>query len=591
MPDLTKELQTRIILSVCALGGEEFFREVVRHLAELTGSPYAFMLALNRPAAATGRLVAAWNDGDLEQGLTIDIAGTPCERVVSSRQRQWLDDLAAQFPKDPRVSSAGLCEYWGCPVLSREGFPLGVFGVMGRGLRASVESLNGLVRVFAARTAVEMERLHESTRLGHLATHDPVTDLPNRTLLLDRLDQALSRANWHGNLVAALRVDVLRMSTAEDTLAPALAHRLEELVAWRLASCIREGDTVGRLGHEEFGIVLVDLRTPEDAAPVARKILGAFSPPFRVDGQQLVLPPRVGIALYPSDGEDADMLLRHAEVAAHQARTSTHPDFRFYSASMNELATSRFRLETEVRQAIERGEFEVYYQPQTDATRKRLTGVEALLRWRHPTRGTIGPSEFVPLLEDTGLIVGVGEWVLRESCAQMRAWRRMRLPVERMCVNLSARQLREPSLPATVARVLDETGLAADDLELEITEGMIEDADEALRILLGLSGMGVHLAIDDFGVGYSSLSHLKRFPIDTLKIDQTFVRDVVTSSDDAAITRAMIAMGQSLNLRIVAEGVETAEQLAFLSQERCTEFQGFFFGRPLPPEEMKKFFS
>ena len=590
MPDFTRDLETRIILSVCALGGETFFREIVRHLAELTGSPYAFILALDQPGATSGRLLAAWNDGSLEQGLTVDLSGTPCERVVRSAQPQWFDDVRSRFPYDPRMTLPAAPEYRGCPILSREGEVIGLFGVLGRGLGPSVASLDTLERVFAARALVEMERLRESTRLGHLATHDPVTDLPNRTLLIDRLDQALSRASWHGNLVAALRVDVLRMSAAGDTLPPSLAQRLEEQVAWRLSSCVRESDTVGRLGHEEFAVVLADVRAPEDAVAVARKITAAFTPPFRVDGQQLVLPPRLGIALYPSDGADAELLLRHAEVAAHQARTSPHPDFRFYSASMNELVSSRFRLETQVRQAVERGEFEVYYQPQTDA-RGRITGVEALLRWRHPVRGLIGPSEFVPLLEETGLIVGVGEWVLRRSCAQMKAWRQAGLPLERIGVNLSARQLREPSLPAMVARVLDETGLDAGDLELEITEGMIEDADEALRILHCLSQMGVQLAIDDFGVGYSSLSQLKRFPIDTLKIDQTFIRDVATSPGDAAITRALIAMGRSLELRIVAEGVETSEQLAFLDGERCLEFQGFLFGKALPADEMGRRFS
>jgi EAL domain-containing protein (putative c-di-GMP-specific phosphodiesterase class I) len=337
---------------------------------------------------------------------------------------------------------------------------------------------------------------------------------------------------------------------------------------------------VARLGLEDFALILTDLPGPEAVIPVARNIQAAFRPPFRIAGHEFTVGCTMGIATYPGDGEDAAGLVRSAEAALRVSHRDAPNEYRFYSATMNEQDARRLRLEAELRRAVERGEFVVHYQPQIDRAGRKLTGVEALVRWLHPELGLVSPTQFISLLEETGLIVPVGEWVLREACRQTRAWHKEGTPVGRISVNLSARQLRDPGLVATVARILAETGLAAADLELEITEGMIEDAEEAHRICSGLANMGVTLAIDDFGTGYASVARLKRFPISTLKIDETFVRDVASSSEDAALARALIAMAHSLRLRVVAEGVETAEQLAFLDAERCDEFQGFFFGRP-----------
>jgi len=585
------DLHSRIVLSVCSLTGEELFRAIVRHMADLFGVRFAFVAELDDAENGRARLIAAWKDGEYEQGVEFALAGTPDESVIAGARAHFPEGLRTLFPKDPRLREMDLVSFFAEPLFDREGRALGHFGMMDdKPLRldAAAESL---VRIFAARAVAEVERRREETKLSYLANHDSLTDLPSRALFIDRLNQSLARANWHNVLVSVLRVDMERFKVINDTVGQAVGDRLMQLIAYRLRSCVRDGDTVARLGVEEFAVILVEVKSPDDVAPIARKIQAAFGPAFHVQGHEFVMTTAIGIALYPPDGEDAETLIRSAEAATHSARRRGLNEYQFYAASMNEKAAERLRLEADLRRAIERGEFEVHYQPQIDLGNRRLTGVEALIRWQHPELGLISPTEFISLLEETGLILPVGEWVLRQACDQKKAWRDQGLAVARMSVNLSARQLNDPNLVATVRRILGETMLEPADLELEITEGMIEDADQALKILHGLSAMGVTLAIDDFGMGYSSLSHLKRFPIDTLKIDRTFVRDVTTDSDDAAIAKAIIAMAHSLKLKVIAEGVETKEQLAFLKGESCDEYQGFLYSRAIPGRDLAHLMS
>ena len=580
------DLHSRIVLSVCSLTGEELFRAIVRHAADLFSVRFAFVAELADSESGRARLIAAWKDGEYEQGVEFPLAGTPDEGVVGGARAYIPDGLRDLFPRDARLAEMDLVSFFGEPLLDREGNPVGHFGMMhDKPLRLD-PAAEALVRIFSARAVAELERRREETKLSHLANHDQVTDLPSRALFIDRLNQSLARANWHNVLVAVLRVDMERFKVINDTVGQAVGDLLMQLIAFRLRSCVRDGDTVARLGVEEFAVILVEVKSPDDVAPIARKIQAAFGPAFRVQGHEFVMTTAIGIALYPPDGEDAETLIRSAEAATHSARRQGLNEYQFYAASMNAKAAERLRLETDLRRAIERGEFEVHYQPQIDLWQRRLTGVEALIRWRHPELGLVSPTEFISLLEETGLILPVGEWVLRQACGQKKAWRDQGLAVARMSVNLSSRQLNDPNLVATVRRILGESELEPTDLELEITEGMIEDADQALKVLQGLSAMGVTLAIDDFGMGYSSLAHLKRFPIDTLKIDRTFVRDVTTDSDDAAIAKAIIAMAHSLKLKVIAEGVETREQLAFLKGESCDEFQGFLFSQAIPGRDL-----
>jgi diguanylate cyclase (GGDEF)-like protein len=582
----SSDLQNRIVLSVCALTGDELFRAIVRHLADLCAVRYAFIAELVDAENGRACVVAAWKDGDFEQGVEFGLPGTPDETVFGRARAHYPHSVRALFPKDRRLEEMGVDSFFAEPLFDREGRPLGHFGMMHDGALKLDAVMEGLVRVFGARAVAELERRRQETRLSYLANHDELTDLPSRALFIDRLNQSLSRANWHNVLVGVLRVDMERFKLINDTVGQAVGDRLMQLIAFRLRSCVRDGDTVARIGVEEFAVILVEVRSVDDVAPIAHKIKLAFGPPFHVQGHEFVMTTTIGIALYPPDGEDAETLIRSAEAATHSARRKGMNEYQFYASSMNEKAARRLRLEADLRRAIDRGEFEVHYQPQVDLADKSLTGVEALIRWRHPELGLINPTQFISLLEETGLILPVGEWVLREACGQKRTWQEQGVPVARMSVNLSARQLNDPGLVAAVDRILKETALRPQDLELEITEGMIEDADQALQILHGLSAMGVTLAIDDFGMGYSSLAHLKRFPIDTLKIDQAFVRDVTTDEGGAAIAKAIIAMAHSLKLRVIAEGVETHEQRDFLANEACDEYQGFLFSRAVPAQEL-----
>ncbi len=433
------------------------------------------------------------------------------------------------------------------------------------------------------------ERMQTQERLHHLAHHDILTDLPNRMLFMDRLEHALSRARWAGRLVAVLFLDMDRFKIVNDTLGHDVGDRLLQAFGRRLRACVREGDTVARHGGDEFVIVLEDIAAVDDVPATARKILDALAPPFQIDGRELFVTSSIGISLHPNDGRDAPTLLKNADAAMYRAKDMGRNTYQFYSADMGAKAFERLTLETSLRHALRRKEFLLYYQPQVDMDSGRIVGVEALLRWQHPDLGLVLPGDFIPLLEDTGLIVPVGEWVLQTACTQAKAWQRAGLPPVRLTVNLSARQFAEPNLTDTVARILNEVDLDPAFLELEITESVImQNAQATIDTLAALGNMGVRFAIDDFGTGYSSLSYLKRFSINTLKIDRSFVRDITTDPDDAAIITTIVAMAHNLKLNVVAEGVETEEQLAFLRAGGCDGFQGYLFSRPVAAEKLAR---
>jgi diguanylate cyclase (GGDEF)-like protein len=377
-----------------------------------------------------------------------------------------------------------------------------------------------------------------------------------------------------------------RFKLVSDALSQPVADLLLQRVTERLQACVRDGDSVARLGSKEFGLLLVDIAAPDHVSPIARKLLKTFSEPFLVEGQRISLGANIGISVYPGDGEDAETILRCAEAATFRATAEGRNDYRFYTGAMNAKAAERLRLEESLRRALEQREFLLHYQPLVDLVSGRTTGLEALIRWQTLDRGLVGPGEFIPALEETGLIVPVGEWVLRTACTEKEAWRRAGMEFPRLSVNLSGRQLNDPGLIRTVSRVIEETRIDPHTLELEITESMIQNPEVTAGVLRDLSSMGVTLAIDDFGTGYSSLSYLKVFPVDTLKIDQSFVRDITTDPNDAAIAKAIIAMAHSLQMRVIAEGVETEEQLAFLSAQECDEIQGYLFGRPVAASQV-----
>lgn len=435
------------------------------------------------------------------------------------------------------------------------------------------------------------ERKLEQSRVQHLANHDALTNLPNRLLLRDRIDQALAQASRRQYCLAVLFVDLDRFKVINDTLGHDIGDLLLKAVAARMTKCVRVEDTVARQGGDEFVILLPNLRQSQDAALVAQKLIKTLSAnPFNLCNHELHITPSVGISVYPQDGRVTQDLLKNADTAMYHAKERGRNTYQFYSPEMNASAFERLSLENSLRRAIERGEFFLNYQPQQEMASGRLLGMEALIRWKHPEKGLISPAKFIPIAEEIGLIDPIGEWVLRAACREHRRWLEAGYQDLRVAVNLSARQFREYNLLELVTRVLAETHMPPHSLELELTEGMLmQHTDTTVQTLKALSDLGVQLAIDDFGIGYSNLSYLRRFTIHKLKIDQSFVRDLQVDVDAAAIVSAIVAMAHSLKLSVIAEGVETAEQLAFLRERQCDAVQGYALSRPLSVEAFSGF--
>ena len=430
---------------------------------------------------------------------------------------------------------------------------------------------------------VRRERRRAEETAQHQAYHDPLTDLPNRVMFNDRLTLALAHASRHRKMLAVLLVDLDRFKTIIDTLGHAMGDRLLRGVAERLHECLENGDTLARQGGDEFVILLPQVNRADKAVKLAQRMLEALKPSFHFGSHELHITTSIGIALYPYDGEDTDTLLKNADTALYRAKEQGRNNYQLYTPAMNARAFERLALENSLRKALERREFLLHYQPQVQLLSGQITGTEALLRWQHPDLGLVYPAEFIPLAEETGLIVSLGEWVMRTACVQNQAWQRAGLPPMTVAVNLSARQFQHHDLVETVQRILKETEMAAQWLELEITESIaMQNADYTIVVLRELKDMGIQISMDDFGTGYSSLSYLKKFPIDTLKIDQSFVRDLNSDPSDAAIAKAVIVLAHSLKLKVIAEGVETQEQKNFLREHGCDVTQGYLFSNPLP---------
>lgn len=452
-------------------------------------------------------------------------------------------------------------------------------------LRNTAGEVNGVMVIVADIT----ERKAAEARINYLAYHDTLTGLPNRVSLEERLVESIAHAGRARGQLAVMFLSLDRFKKFNDTLGHVIGDRLLKSVAERLTVAVRDGDTVARFGSDEFAFLLTRIEGADDAARAAREFQRVLDPLFDVEGHELYVTASIGIGLYPEDGADAQELLKSAGSALYRAKQSGGNNYQFYTADMNERALHRLALENKLRWAVERGEFRVYYQPQVSIGTGRVTGMEALVRWQHPEMGLVPPVEFIPLAEDTGLISPIGEWVLRTACAQARVWQGYGFDQLRVGVNLSPRQFQQPDLVPMVERLLKETGLDAASLELEVTESSVmKNAESSIRTLAELKAMGIKIAVDDFGSGYSSLSYLKSLPIDVLKIDQSFVRDMTSDPKDAAIVMAIIQLAHSLQLEVKAEGVETEEQLRFLSLLRCDAMQGFLFCKPLPVDAFEQ---
>ena len=433
------------------------------------------------------------------------------------------------------------------------------------------------------------ERKQAEARVLHLAQYDELTGLPNRSMFHQRVGHALVQAKRNGKALALLFIDIDDFKKINDSLGHEAGDRALKVIAARLRECLREADTVCRLGGDEFVVLIEEPLQPESVAEVAKKILAAIAQPFPFETQEYHLTASVGISTYPGDSEDMQGLMKNADIAMYRAKEQGRNNYQFYSVQMNVHTMERLALESDLRRALERDEFLLHYQPKVDIRSGRITGVEALLRWQRPGQELVMPAHFIPLAEETGLIVPVGEWVLKTACLHSKACQDLGLPRLAIAVNLSARQFAQESLLQDVARTLHDTAQDPALLEFEITESMVmRNPEHAVKLLNGLKAMGIRLSLDDFGTGYSSLSYLKRFPLDSVKIDRAFIQDLPGDVDDAAITRAIIAMAHSLRLKVIAEGVETEEQLRFLRELGCDEMQGYYFSRPLPEDEFRR---
>ena len=432
-------------------------------------------------------------------------------------------------------------------------------------------------------------RKHAEARIQYLAHHDMLTGLPNRAYLTERLTTILALARRHGTLVAIMFIDLDNFKTINDSLGHHVGDALLKQVAARIKEVLREADMVSRLGGDEFLVILADFAAPEDAARVAEKLLQVISAPIALEGRELCANASIGISVFPRDGDNADDLIRHADAAMYSAKDHGRGHSRFYTAGLSDEGAETLARESRLREALQRGEFVLFYQPQLSVGDLRLVGIEALVRWRHPERGLIDPSEFIEFAETRGLIDEIGHYVLREACRQNKAWQAAGHAALPISVNVSAVQFRRGDLVPGVKRVLEDTGLEGRYLELELTESLLMDTEIVGTALAGLRALGVKITIDDFGTGYSSLAYLKRYPIDKLKIDRSFIDDLGTDADDRAIAVAIINLAKTLKLTALAEGVERPEQLEFLRVHGCDEFQGYLAGNPVAAEEFGAF--
>ena len=507
-------------------------------------------------------------------------------RLIDNISGASLDDAVAIALQADKTAS-GMTSSINCTLVRRDGEE---FGIESRVAIIHDQDGNAVGAVVAFRD-VSAARV-ASLEMSRVAQHDVLTNLPNRALFNDRLSQAISLAERQSKQLAVLFVDLDQFKRINDSLGHSVGDRLLRSVARRLVACVRRTDTVSRLGGDEFLILLSQIEHSEDAAITARKILRAVAAPHVIDSKSLDVNVSIGGSTYPADAQNAETLVSYADVAMYEAKQQGRNSYQFFRTDMRARMATRVALERDLRCALGRNEFTLHYQPKVNFQTGQCTGMEALLRWQHPERGLLSAATFVPIAEECGLIVAIGQWVLLEACRQARAWSDLGLKVLPVAVNVSAVEFRARDFLSGIRAVLIATGLDPQDLELELTEGVLmQDAESAVVTLLALKAMGVKLAVDDFGTGFSSFTYLRRFPVDTLKVDKSFVHEITEDSDGTTIVNAMINIGKSLKQRVVAEGVDTRSQLDFLQRHGCNEGQGYYFSQPVTAEEVEKMFN
>jgi diguanylate cyclase (GGDEF)-like protein/PAS domain S-box-containing protein len=592
-PFQVEELLARVRTHLDLRAVQQQLLEQNRLLQDEIGARRGAEEALRASELRYRRLFETASDGiiliDPESGRITDV-NPALTAMVNQAPSQLLGQVLWERPP---FSSNPSCKTAFAELQRREHTRVGDWSLdNGRGTSVDVE-VNGSLYQVDGRKVIQCnlrditDRKEAEARIRYMALHDALTGLANRTLFEDRLGQAIAQARRHQAQTAVLLLDLDRFKHINDSLGHHIGDQLLEEFAMRLRTCLRESDTAARLGGDEFAVCLPELGSLEDAEAVAKKILGVLQAPFLIEQHELNVGGSIGIACYPEDGIDHGTLLRAADTAMYDAKAHGRGTYRFFTPELNEAAQLRHMLVNEVRHAHQRGEFLLYYQPQLSLTSGEITGVEALLRWEHPKHGIISPALFIPLLEELGLMPEVGEWVLRTACRQNVEWQAKGYPPVRTAVNLSAQQFYRGNVVQAVAAALEESGLDPCWLELELTESLtLDESETTVRIMTELKDLGVSLSLDDFGTGWSSLSYLRRFPLNRIKIDRSFMRDVTTHENAAAVVHSILNLAQSLGLTCIAEGVETAEQVQYLRGQLCSEIQGFLFSQPVPAGEL-----
>lgn len=595
--DVLRDGQSQILQMIAMSAPLE---EVLRHLMHLVESQltgiYGSVLLLDDDGihlrnGAAPSLAAAYTRAI--DGIRIGPKAGSCGTAVYRRETvivadTTLDPLWEEFRE--LATTHGYRSCWSTPILSHQGAVLGTFALYSATVREPTAVETRLIDAATRIAGIAIERKQSEDRIRFLANHDALTGLPNRALLKDRLSQALLYAQRYDRWVTVVFVDLDNFKIVNDSLGHNAGDALLKTVASRMVDCVRASDTVVRLGGDEFVVLLLDQPKSADIiSETVQKLRAAIAEPINADGHDLRVTGSIGIANYPNDGVDADVLLANADAAMYRAKEIGRDNFQFYTPALNTKAHEKFLFQEELRNAVVRSEFVLVYQPQVDLRSGRIFAVEALIRWNHPTLGMVPPIKFIPIAEETGLIVPIGDWVLHEACRQNKAWQDAGLPHVSVCVNVSARQFREKNMIARVVSALTDSGLEAKYLELELTESLImQDVEQAVETMKELQSLGVNLSIDDFGTGYSSLSALKNFPVARLKIDKSFISDLPTNESDKAVASAVILLGQKLNLRVIAEGVETEDQVAFLRENNCDEMQGYHFSKPIAAQAIEE---
>ena len=583
-----RELELRtMVRHVYSATGEEFFQTLVQSLAMAVDSDYAVVCVLTDGTRQRLETVSAFAENRLIDNYQFNLCGTPFASLLQDGVVCQGDSLRQRYPDDPFAKKLRLDHFAGIPLRASNGDLLGMMAIFGRNAMPRQLEAETMLQLFALRAAAELERRQAAETIDYISCYDRLTGLPNGGKFKEILEQVLVVARHQKELLAVAFLDLDRFKKVNDTLGHALGDQLLKEVSGRLVNCLRRQDTVARLGGDEFLLLLTGLKEKADVKTIAQKIMTCLQPTFTLEGLELQVTASLGLALYPDAGRDAETLVKNADIALNRAKELGRENFQFYSEEMSALTLRQLGLESQLRKGLDRSEFFIQYQPQFNVQTGALAGLEALVRWQHPERGVVSPAEFIPLAEESGLIIPLGKWVLRTVCQRVRNWLDDGYDMVPVAVNLSARQFQAEDMPDLVAGVLLETGLPPRYLELEITETVImQDLEKTIDQLQRLMQLGVSIAVDDFGTGYSSLNYLKRFPIHVLKIDRSFVKDIGLDGDDSAIVGAVIALAHNLKLEVVAEGVETEFQLDFLRERGCQKAQGFLLGYPLLEQEV-----